>query len=355
MGIKVAINGFGRIGRCFLRRAVEDKGIEVVVINDLQCAAELAYLFKYDSVYRTYKGTVDHYKDTLMIEERAIAISCKEDPEALPWKDLDIDVVIECTGFFTDRGGAAKHLKAGAKKVIISAPSKDADATIVLGVNEETYDPQKHKILSMASCTANSLASVVKVLNDSFGVENLFITTVHAYTSTQALVDTPGKRLRRGRAAALSIIPTTTGAARTTALVLPELEGKIDGLTMRVPVPNGSVTDIVANLKKAVTVEKVNDALWSASRTEKLRGILEVTDDRIVSSDVIGNSHSAIVDAISTMVLQRKVVKVLSWYDNEWGYACRLVDFAKLIGKPLQASIFRSKRRPIHVSQRVDV
>lgn len=335
MGIKVAINGFGRIGRCFLRRALEDEDIEVVMINDLQCVTELAYLFKYDSVYHTYKGTVDHYKDTLMVEEQAIAVSCEKDPEALSWKDLDIDVVIESTGFFRDREGAAKHLKAGAKKVVISAPSKDADTTIVLGVNEEAYDPQKHHIISMASCTTNSLAPVAKVLNDSFGIQNLFITTVHAYTSTQVLVDTPGKRLRRGRAAALSIIPTTTGATRATALVLPELEGKMDGLAMRVPVPDGSVTDIVANLKKAVTVERVNDALRSASRTEKLRGILEVTDDRIVSSDVIGNPHSAIVDAISTMVLQRKVVKVLSWYDNEWGYACRLVDFARLIRESL--------------------
>jgi len=335
MGIKVAINGFGRIGRCFLRRALEDKDIEVVVINDLQCAAELAYLFRYDSVYRTYKGTVDHYKDTLMVEEQAIAVSCEKDPEALPWKDLDIDVVIESTGFFTDREGAAKHLRAGAKKVIISAPSKDADTTIVLGVNEETYDPQKHHIISMASCTTNSLAPVAKVFNDSFGIENLFITTVHAYTSTQVLVDTPGRRLRRGRAAALSIIPTTTGATRATALVLPKLQGKMDGLAMRVPVPDGSVTDIVANLKKAVTAEKVNDVLRVASRTERLRGILEVTDDRIVSSDVIGNPHSAIVDAISTMVLQRKVVKVLSWYDNEWGYACRLVDFTSMIAESL--------------------
>lgn len=332
MGIKVAINGFGRIGRCFLRRALEDEDIEVVVINDLQCAAELAYLFKYDSVYRTYKGTVDHYKDTLMVEEQTILVSCEEDPEALPWKDLDIDVVIESTGFFRDREGAAKHLKAGAKKVIISAPSKDADTTIVLGINEEAYDPQKHHIISMASCTTNSLAPVAKVLNDSFGIKNLFITTVHAYTSGQVLVDTPGRRLRRGRAAALSIIPTTTGATRATALVLPELQGKMDGLAMRVPVPDGSVTDIVANLKKAVTVEEVNDALRFASRTERLKGILEVTDDRIVSSDVIGNPHSAIVDAISTMVLQKKVVKVLSWYDNEWSYACRLVDLAKLIG-----------------------
>lgn len=337
MGIKVAINGFGAINRCFLRRALEDenKDIEVVAINDLQSTAELAYLFKYDSVYRTYKGTVDHYKDTLMVGEQAIAVSCKKDPEALPWKDLDIDVVIESTGSFTHRQGAAKHLKAGAKKVVISAPSTDADTTIVLGVNEETYDPQKHHILSMASCTTNSLAPVAKVLNDSFGIENVFITTVHAYNSTQVLVDTPGKRLRRGRAAALSIIPTTTGVAKATALVLPELHGKMDGLAMRVPVTDGSVTDIVANLKKAVTVEKVNDALWSASRTEKLRGILEVTNDRIVSSDVIGNPHSAIVDAISTKVLQKKMVKVLSWYDNEWAYACRLVDFAKLIGKYL--------------------
>jgi len=335
MGIKVAINGFGRIGRCFLRRALKDEDIEVVAINDLQCAAELAYLFKYDSVYRTYPGMVDHYKDTLLVEEQAIGVSCEKDPEALSWKDLDIDVVIESTGLFTEREGAAKHLKAGAKKVIISAPSKDADATIVLGVNEDTYDTKRHHILSMASCTTNSLAPVAKVLNDSFGIQNLFITTVHAYTSGQVLVDTPGKRLRRGRAAALSIIPTTTGATRATALVLPELEGKMDGLAMRVPVPDGSVTDIVANLKKAVTVEKVNDALRAASRTERLRDILEVTNDRIVSSDVIGNPHSAIVDAISTMVLQKKVIKVLSWYDNEWGYACRLVDFTRMIAESL--------------------
>ncbi len=333
MAIRVAINGFGRIGRCFLRRAMEFENIEAVAINDLQATSDTAYLFKYDSVYHAYKGTVSYHNNTLVIDGKEIVITKERNPEALPWKKLDIDIIIECTGRFTDREASAKHVKAGAKRVIISAPSKNADAVIVLGVNEEIYDPKEHKIVSLASCTTNSLAPVVKVLNDSFGIENLFITAVHSYTAGQALVDSFGKRARRSRAAAVSIIPTTTGATVATEQVLPELKGKMTGLAMRVPVLCGSVTDIVANVKKEVTAEEVNDALRAASQTERLAGILEVTDDRIVSIDIIGNPHSAIVDSISTMVLQKKVVKVLSWYDNEWGYACRLVDFTKMIGK----------------------
>jgi glyceraldehyde 3-phosphate dehydrogenase len=333
--MRVAINGFGRIGRCFLRRAMEYKDIEVVTINDLQATFDTAYLFKYDSVYRTYKGSVSYRNNTLVIDGKDIIITQERDPEALPWKKLDIDIVIECTGLFTDREAAAKHLKAGAKKVIISAPSKNADAVIVLGVNEEIYDPKNHHIISLASCTTNSLAPAVKVLNDSFGIESLFITAVHSYTAGQALVDSFGKRLRRARAAAVSIIPTTTGATIATEQVLPELKGKMMGLAMRVPVICGSVTDIVADIKKEVTAEEINDALRVSSQTEKMKEILEVTDDRIVSSDIIGNPHSAIVDSISTMVLQKKVVKILSWYDNEWGYACRLVDFTKITGKSL--------------------
>ncbi|KPJ65238.1 MAG: glyceraldehyde-3-phosphate dehydrogenase [Syntrophobacter sp. DG_60] len=333
MVIRVAINGFGRIGRCFLRRAMEYGDIEVVAINDLLAIPETAvYLFKYDSVYHKYKGSVGHHGDNLVVDGREIVITHERDPQALPWKELGIDVVIECTGHFTDKEGSEKHLKAGAKKVIISAPSKNADAVIVLGVNEEIYDPRNHHIVSLASCTTNSLAPVAKVLNDSFGIESLFITAIHSYTAGQALVDSFGKRLRRARAAAVSIIPTTTGATIATEQVLPELKGKMRGLAMRVPVLCGSVTDIVANVQKEATEEEVNDALRASSQTEKMKGILEVTDDRIVSIDIIGNSHSAIVDAISTMVLHKKVVKVLSWYDNEWGYACRLVDFTKMIG-----------------------
>ncbi len=339
MAIRVAINGFGRIGRCFLRRAMEYPahksmcGVEVVAINDLLAIPETAaYLFKYDSVYHKYKGNVSHHSDNLVVDGREIVITQEKDPQALPCKKLDIDVIIECTGRFTDKEASEKHLKAGAKKVIISAPSKNADAVIVLGVNEEIYDPRNHHIVSLASCTTNSLAPVAKVLNDSFGIESLFITAIHGYTAGQALVDSFGKRLRRARAAAVSVIPTTTGATIATEQVLPELKGKMAGLAMRVPVICGSVTDIVANVQKEATEEEVNNTLRVSSQTEKMKGVLEVTEDRIVSSDIIGNPHSAIVDAISTMVLHKKVVKVLSWYDNEWGYACRLVDFTKMIG-----------------------
>ncbi len=335
MGIKVAINGFGRIGRCFLRRAMEYKDIEVVVINDLMATPETAaYLFKYDSVYRKYKGSVSYDNNSLIVDGKNITITRERDPEALPWKRLDIDVVVECTGRFTDKEAAERHLKAGAKKVIISAPSKNADAAVVLGVNEDVYNPEKHNIISLASCTTNSLAPVAKVLNDSFGIESLIITAIHAYTAGQALVDSFGKRLRRARAAAVSIIPTTTGATIATEQVLPELKGRMAGLAMRVPIICGSVTDIVATLRREATAEEINNTLRIYSK-ERMKGILEVTDDRIVSSDIIGNSHSAIVDAVSTMVLQKRVVKVLSWYDNEWAYACRLVDFTRLIGRLL--------------------
>ena len=337
--IRVAINGFGRIGRNTLRAAIQHKdygkNFEIVAINDLGDPRTLAHLFKYDSIYGKFPGTVEVNDEGIVVNGKQIKMFSKINPAALEWGKLDIDVVIESTGVFRKREAASKHLDAGAKKVIISAPSPDPDVTIVLGVNEEIYDPDKHRIISMASCTTNSLAPPLKVLNDNFGVEKGFMTTVHAYTGDQRILDFPHKDLRRARAAAVSIVPTTTGAAKAIGKVIPELEGKMNGMAMRVPVPDGSVTDISCLLKTDVSREEVNNVLKEASENQ-LRGIMEYTEEPIVSRDIIGNPHSAIIDGLSTMVIPEngekgRMVKVLSWYDNEWGYSCRLVDLLNYI------------------------
>lgn len=333
---RVAINGFGRIGRCLFKQLLDDDRFEVVGINDLSDLGDLAYLLKYDSVHGWYSSKVSRQEDhTLTVDGRDIAVSAEPEPAKLPWASLGVDVVIEATGAFRAREEAAGHLAAGARKVLISAPSDDADGMFVLGVNGRDYDPGRHHVVSMASCTTNCLAPVAKVLDAEFGIEHLMITTVHAYTASQSLMDRPMRKRRRGRAAAVSIIPTTTGATQATARVLPQLEGKMDGMAMRVPVPDGSVTDIVTTLKRATTVEEVNAVLEAASRTEDLEGILRVTDEALVSRDILGDTHSSIVDAESTMVLDGRVVKLLSWYDNEWGYSARLKDFTARLGASL--------------------
>ena len=329
--VRVAINGFGRIGRQVLQAGINDKDIEFVAVNDLTDASTLAYLLKYDSVHGKRSEKIEAKNNELIIDGKKIKIFSEKDPENLPWKDLKIDVVAECSGFFLTRELASKHLKAGAKKVILSAPAKSDDIKlIVLGVNEKTY--KNESIISNASCTTNCLAPVVKVLNDHFGIQHGFMTTAHAYTADQRLVDAPHKDLRRGRSAAVSIIPTTTGAAKAVAKVIPELKGKLDGLALRVPIPDGSVTDFVVELKKPASKEKIN-AIFKKEAETKLKGIIEYTEDPIVSSDVVHNPNSCIFDAKSTMLIGDKFVKVLAWYDNEWGYSNRMIDMIKLIVK----------------------
>jgi len=331
MTIRIGINGFGRIGRCVLRRCIDTDGVSVVGINDLAHIDDLAYLLKYDSISGWYHEEVRTDNMSLLVGHQSIPFFSFPEPAKIPWKDVGADIVIESTGAFRSRAKAAGHLDGGARKVIISAPSDDADTMVVPGVNTGSYDPQAHHVISLASCTTNSLAPVAKVLNDTFGVEHLVFTTVHAYTSSQSLMDTPARHRRRGRAAALSIIPTTTGAANAAEKVLPELQGRMTGMAMRVPIPDGSITDIVAALQKDTTSEEVNDAFNRASKQPELKGILRVSDEALVSRDILGDSHSAVVDAESTVVLRKRVVKVLSWYDNEWGYTSRLVDFAKVL------------------------
>ncbi len=319
--IKVAINGFGRIGRQFYRQVASEGGLVVVAINDLTPRDNLEYLLQYDSVYSRFDQAIP--RETNFFAEK--------DPSQLPWKSLGVDVVVESTGAFTDREGAAKHLSAGAKKVLITAPAKDPDITIVLGVNHEDYSPKKHDIVSMASCTTNCAAPVIKILHDAFSIQHAFLTTVHAYTATQLLVDGPAKKdWRRGRAGAVNVIPTTTGAARAVAEVIPELKGCLDGVALRVPLASGSITDVVAKVGRKVTVEAVNEAFTHASQG-KLQGILEVSDEGLVSSDIVGTTASAIVDLPFTRVLGGNLVKVMAWYDNEWAYASRLVDVVKLL------------------------
>lgn len=332
--MKIAINGFGRIGRNVFRAAMDDgefrKKFEIVAVNDLTDAKTLAHLLKYDSVHGIYGAEVRAKDGAIIVDGEETKVLAEKDPANLPWKTLGVDIVVESTGFFTDRNEAAKHLAAGAKKIIISAPAKNPDITIVMGVNHESYDAARHNIISNASCTTNCLAPVVKVLNDNFTVKRGFMTTCHSYTNDQRILDLPHEDLRRARAAALSIIPTTTGAARAIGLVLPELQGKLDGLSLRVPTPNGSINDLVAELGREVNREEVNAALKRASEKE-LKGILEYTEVPLVSVDIIGNPHSAIVDGLSTGVIGGNFVKVLAWYDNEWGFSCRMVDLMKYI------------------------
>ncbi len=330
MSVRVGVNGFGRIGRLLVRAALREKAdVDFVGINDLADVRTLGHLFKYDSVHGVFGGTVEVEEDALVIDGDRVRVTSETDPARLPWRELGADVVIESTGHFTERADAAKHLEAGAAKVIISAPAKGPDATIVIGVNDQIYDKAKHDVISNASCTTNCLAPMAKVLVDNFGVERGFMTTVHAYTNDQKVLDFPHKDLRRARAAAASIIPTTTGAARAVALVIPELEGRLDGFALRVPTPDGSATDLVVELQTEVTAEEVNAAMKAAAEGP-LQGILQYQEDPIVSIDIVGNSHSSIFDPALTMA-KGTLVKCVAWYDNEWGYSCRLVDLIQMV------------------------
>jgi len=332
----IAINGFGRIGRCFLRAAMDQKEFSkvanIVAINDLTDAKTLAHLFKYDSTFGKYEGTVEAKDDEIIIDGHSLKVFAEKDPLKLPWKELKIDIVIESTGKFNDAKEAKKHLTAGAKKVIISAPAINPDATVLIGINEDLYDKTKHNVISMASCTTNCLAPVLKTINNKFGIESGYMTTCHAYTNDQRILDLPHKDLRRARAAMMSIIPTSTGAAKAIGTVIPELKGKMDGMALRVPVSNGSIIDVVLTLRKGVTKEEVNQVLKDSSNSD-LKGIMAYTEEPLVSSDIIGEPHSSIVDGLSTMVLGKKsnLIKIMSWYDNEWSFACRLIDLVRFV------------------------
>ena len=332
MAIKVGINGFGRIGRNIMRAAMDDSSIDIVAVNDLTNAATLAHLLKYDSILGNLKADIKAGADTITVNKDEFKVLSIKDPAQLPWKSLGVDVVFESTGIFTGRDGAAKHIDAGAKKVVITAPAKGPDLTVVMGVNDDKYDPAKHHIISNASCTTNCLAPVAKVLHETFGIRKGWMTTVHSYTNDQQLLDLPHKDLRRARAAALSIIPTTTGAALAVGEVLPEIKGKLDGIAMRVPTPNVSVVDLAVLVDKKTTKEEVNAAFKSAA-DGKLKGILEYTDEQLVSIDFRGNPRSSILDSAYTSVMDGDFVKVLSWYDNEWGYSSRCVDLLRYLVK----------------------
>ncbi|MEA3357845.1 MAG: type I glyceraldehyde-3-phosphate dehydrogenase [Thermodesulfobacteriota bacterium] len=334
MAVKVAVNGFGRIGRMAFRAAYERDDIEIVALNDLTDPHTLAHLLKYDSVHGTLKPEITADKDNIIIDGKNIKVTSEKDPNTLPWRDFGIDIVLECTGLFREKTQAIKHLNSGAKKVIISAPATNPDITVVIGVNHEQYNPQEHNIISNASCTTNSLAPMCKILLENFGIEKGFMTTVHSYTSDQRILDFPHSDLRRARAAALSMIPTTTGAAKAISLVIPELEGKIQGMSLRVPTPNVSVTDLVVQVSKPASAAEINKAFKEASEGN-LKGILGYCDKPLVSTDFNGITESTIVDALSTMSVGDDMVKILAWYDNEFGYANRLVDLAVYIGKTL--------------------
>jgi glyceraldehyde 3-phosphate dehydrogenase len=335
MKTRVAINGFGRIGRMVFRKAIFEQDLEIVAINASYPAETLAHLIKYDTNHGKFEGDVIPTDDALIVNGKHIKLLNSRDPKLLPWKDLNIDIVIEATGKFNDREKASWHLEAGAKKVILTAPGKNEDVTIVVGVNDEQLDIENHHIISNASCTTNCLAPVAKVLDEKFGIENGLMTTVHAYTNDQKNIDNPHKDLRRARACAQSIIPTTTGAAKALSLVLPQLKGKLHGMALRVPTPNVSLVDLVVDLKREVTVDEINEAFVAASKGS-LAGILDFTTEPLVSIDFNTNPHSAIVDGLSTMVIGERKVKVLAWYDNEWGYSCRVVDLAKLVGAKMK-------------------
>jgi glyceraldehyde 3-phosphate dehydrogenase len=325
MAVKVGINGFGRIGRLFYRAAAKNPDIDIVAVNDLTDPKTLAYLFKYDSVHGIYKGECKAGEGSIIIDGNEVKVLSQRDPAALPWGDLGVQIVVESTGLFTNRADAAKHLEAGAKRVIISAPAKEEDITIVMGVNEDKFDASSHFVISNASCTTNCLAPMAKVLLDNFGIEKGLMTTIHAYTNDQSILDQPHKDLRRARAAAMSIIPTTTGAAKAVSLVLPELKGKMDGLAVRVPVCDASMVDLVAILGKEVTKDEVNGAMKAAADNGRFKGVLQYMEDPIVSVDIIGNPFSSVFDPALTYVMGN-TVKVMSWYDNEWGFSNRVVD-----------------------------
>ncbi len=333
MTTRVAINGFGRIGRLVFRQAMKAPDLEVVAINDIAPLDNLVYLLRHDTVHVDPDVEVSESGDTLHWGDKDVRFLAVRNPEELPWKEMNVDLVVESTGLFTKRDEAAKHLKAGAKRVIISAPGKGVERTIVMGVNEEKFNPDKDFVISNASCTTNCLAPVAKVLDDTFGIVTGFLTTIHAYTASQSIVDAPAKKMRRGRAGAANIVPTTTGAAIATTEVLPQLEGKMDGLALRVPVPDGSIIDFTVQTEQPVTVDSVNQALKDATQTKKMKGILAVSDEELVSSDIIGMNYSAMVDAESTMVIGDHTAKVLAWYDNEWGYAGTVVKLLSYIAQ----------------------
>jgi glyceraldehyde 3-phosphate dehydrogenase len=332
MAVRVGVNGFGRIGRQVYRIAYKNPDLEFVAINDLTDAKTLAHLLKYDSVHRTMQADVGVKDGAIVVDGKAVKVLSERDPERLPWKDLKVDVVLESTGKFTDRVGGEKHMLAGAKKVIVSAPAKNPDVTFVLGVNEEVYDKSKHNIISMGSCTTNCLAPVVKVLQKEYGIESGMMTTIHSYTNDQVILDQPHKDLRRARAAALSMIPTTTGAAKAISEVIPEVKGKLDGLAIRVPTPTVSIVDFVAMLSKSTTKEEINN-MFRSYAAGPMKGIMLATDEELVSTDYIGSSFSSIVDLPSTFVVGGKMVKVLSWYDNEWGFSTRMCDLLTFVMK----------------------
>jgi len=334
MATRVGINGFGRIGRNFLRAAYDDPTIDILAVNDITDAKTLAHLLKYDSVHGAFKGKVETGDGAIVVNGKTIKVFASKDPATLPWKDLGVQVVVESTGRFTDRAGAGKHIEAGAKKVVISAPGKEEDITVVMGVNEGKYDPAKHHIISNASCTTNCLAPVAKVVLQACGIKHGFMTTIHSYTNDQQILDLPHKDLRRARAAAMSMIPTSTGAAKAVGLVLPELKGKMHGISIRVPTPNVSLVDLVVEASKPTTVDEVNGALRKAADGE-LSGILGFSTEPLVSIDYNGNALSSIVDGASTSVMDGTMVKVLAWYDNEWAYSCRVRDLIKYIAKSL--------------------
>jgi len=333
MAIRIGINGFGRIGRNMLRASWNDPDIDYIAVNDITDARTLAHLLKYDSVLGAFKADVEATEDAVIVNGKNLRVLAEKEVGKLPWKDLGVSVVIESTGKYTKRTDVVQHIeKGGAAKVIVSAPATDPDVTLVLGVNEKTYDRAKHHVISNASCTTNCLAPVVKVLHETFGVEKGFMTTIHSYTNDQKILDAPHKDLRRARAAAISQIPTTTGAAKAVGLVIPELKGRIDGFSVRVPTPNVSLVDFVAVLKKTTTAEEIN-AAFKSSAEGPLKGILGVTEEPLVSVDFMGDPRSGIVDLLSTKVIDGNLAKVIAWYDNEWGYSCRLVDLAKFISK----------------------
>ncbi|NMH67992.1 glyceraldehyde-3-phosphate dehydrogenase [Bacillus sp. RO3] len=336
MKAKIAINGFGRIGRMVFRKAIVEENLEVVAINASYPAETLAHLIKYDTNHGTFQGDVVAEDDALIINGKRVLLLSNRDPKALPWNELDIDIVIEATGKFNSKDKASLHLEAGAKKVILTAPGKNEDVTIVMGVNESALNIEEHSVISNASCTTNCLAPVAKVLDEQFGIENGLMTTVHAYTNDQKNIDNPHKDLRRARACGQSIIPTTTGAAKALSLVLPQLNGKLHGMALRVPTPNVSLVDLVVDVKRDVTVEEINEAFITAS-LGSLNGVLQYTTEPLVSIDFNTNPHSAIIDGLSTMVMGNRKVKVLAWYDNEWGYSCRVVDLAKFVASKMNA------------------
>ncbi|MGD6967596.1 glyceraldehyde-3-phosphate dehydrogenase [Rossellomorea vietnamensis] len=338
MKAKLAINGFGRIGRMVFRKAILDENIDIVAINASYPPETLAHLIKYDTNHGTFNAEVSTEENAIIVNDKRVQLISNRDPRELPWKDLEIDIVIEATGKFNSKEKASLHLEAGAKKVILTAPGKNEDVTIVMGVNESALKIEEHSIISNASCTTNCLAPVAKVLDEQFGIENGLMTTVHAYTNDQKNIDNPHKDLRRARACGQSIIPTTTGAAKALSLVLPQLKGKLHGMALRVPTPNVSLVDLVVDVKREVTAEEINEALITASQGS-LEGILQFTTEPLVSIDFNTNPHSAIIDGLSTMVIGDRKVKVLAWYDNEWGYSCRVVDLAKYVAEQLKSSV----------------